>query len=183
MNGILIVNKEKNVTSHDVVNEVRKIFKTKKVGHVGTLDPISTGVLVVLIGNMTKLAPFLENDSKQYLAQIAFGLSTDTYDITGNVIQHVEKIELSEDKIDECLNQMIGVQEQTPPIYSAIKVSGKKLYEYARKQQDVIIPSRKIEVFEAKRIGPLKIIDNLLCCDVIFSVSKGQFALLFFLDY
>lgn len=175
MNGILVVNKEKNITSHDVVNQIRKIFKIKKVGHVGTLDPISTGVLVILIGNTTKLAPFLENDSKEYIAQICFGISTDTYDITGNIIEQCVDFSLSESVIDECLKEMIGVQEQTPPIYSAIKVSGKKLYEYARKQQDVEIPKRTIEVLEAKRISSLKKFDDKLCCDVQFSVSKGTY--------
>lgn len=175
MNGILVINKEKNVTSHDVVNQIRKIFKIKKVGHVGTLDPISTGVLVILIGNTTKLAPFLENDSKEYIARICFGLSTDTYDVTGNTIEESNDFILSEEQIDKCLKQMIGVQKQTPPIYSAIKVSGKKLYEYARKQQEVEIPTRTIEVFDAKRISPLKEVDNRICCDVIFNVSKGTY--------
>ena len=175
MDGILIVNKEKNVTSHDVVNQIRKIFKTKKVGHVGTLDPISTGVLVILIGNTTKLAPFLENDGKEYIARICFGISTDTYDITGNILEKVNSFNLTLDLIDEYLAKMIGIQEQIPPIYSAIKVSGKKLYEYARKQQEVEIPSRTIEVFKAERISNLVIDNDIAYCDVLFSVSKGTY--------
>ena len=175
MDGILIVNKEKNITSHDVVNQVRKIFKTKKVGHVGTLDPISTGVLVILIGNMTKLAPFLENDSKEYIARINFGMSTDTYDVTGKVLEKIKDFYLSTNLIDEHLNKMIGIQEQTPPIYSAIKVSGKKLYEYARKQQEVEIPTRTIEVFKAKRISEIIVESDSTYCDVLFAVSKGTY--------
>ena len=175
MNGILIINKEKNVTSHDVVNKVRKLLNIKKVGHVGTLDPISTGVLVVLVGGATKLAPFLENDSKEYVARICFGFSTDSYDVTGNIIEEKYNFNLNEFLLDDVLKLMKGGQKQKPPMYSAVKVFGKKLYEYARKNQDVEVPSREIEVYEAKRITNLFVNDKYTYCDVVFHVSKGTY--------
>lgn len=175
MNGILVVNKQKNVTSHDVVNQIRKIFNTKKVGHVGTLDPISTGVLVILLGNTTKLAPFLENDSKEYIARIRFGISTDSYDITGNILETKKEFTLDSHQIDSCLKQMIGVQNQKPPIYSAVKVSGKKLYEYARNNKEVEIPTREIEIYKAERISDIVVTEEEVYCDVNFYVSKGTY--------
>lgn len=174
MNGILLVNKEKNMTSHDVVNQIRKIFNTKKVGHVGTLDPISTGVLVILLGNTTKLAPFLENDSKEYIACLRFGMATDSYDITGNIIEKCDDFSLDIDQLDSFLKSLIGIQEQKPPIYSAVKVAGKKLYEYARNNKEVEIPTREIEIYKAERLSELKV-NDYTNCDVLFSVSKGTY--------
>ena len=175
MNGLLIIDKEKSVTSHDVVNQIRKIFNMKKVGHVGTLDPISTGVLVILLGNATKLAPFLENDKKEYIAKIRFGMATDTYDVTGNITEQVEVLNLTESVIDDTLSKMKGVQLQKPPIYSAIKIAGKKLYEYARSNKEVERPTREIEVYEAKRITPLILDNGFYKCDILFHVSKGTY--------
>ncbi len=174
MNGILLVNKEKNMTSHDVVNKIRRIFNIKKVGHVGTLDPISTGVLVVLLGNATKLAPFLENDSKEYIASIRFGFSTDTYDITGKIIEQYDEFLVDVDSLDNILNDIIGIQEQRPPIYSAVKVAGKKLYEYARSNKTVDIPTRQVEVYKAERISEISN-NEYTSCDVVFNVSKGTY--------
>lgn len=175
MNGVLVVNKEKGVTSHDVVNQIRRIFNIKKVGHVGTLDPISEGVLVILIGSATKIAPFLENDSKEYIARIKFGISTDTYDITGNVVKELNDFTLNVDQIDNLLNNMIGLQDQRPPIYSAVKVAGKKLYEYARSNKEVEIPVKQIEVIRAKRISEVINSNDGYYCDVLFEVSKGSY--------
>ena len=119
MDGILVVNKPKDITSHDVVNIVRRAYKTKKVGHVGTLDPIARGVLVVCVNQATKLAPFLENDSKAYECEVLLGMSTDTYDTTGKVINKKETFEITLSKIDDAINQFLGEIEQYPPIYSA----------------------------------------------------------------
>ena len=131
MNEILIVNKGNNCTSRDVVNFLCKKFGTKKIGHTGTLDPMATGVLVVLIGKYTNLVEVISAYDKTYEAEITLGLLTDTLDITGNLIKE-EKPSVSDAEIEEILKSMVGTYEQTVPIYSAVKVKGKRLYEYAR---------------------------------------------------
>lgn len=173
-NGILIVNKPTGITSHDVVSKVRKIFETKRVGHVGTLDPLASGVLVVLINDATKIAQFLENDSKTYTGTICFGIATDSFDIDGNVLID-EKCDISEKEIDECLKTFIGINEQKPPIYSAIKIDGKKLYEYARKDIEVEIPTRKVEIKRLERISPITKSDKYCYFDFMADVSKGTY--------
>ena len=141
MNGIIIVNKEKGMTSHDVVNQIRKIFQTKKVGHLGTLDPNATGILAICINDATKLVQFLVEHDKTYIARVCLK-KTDTYDLDGNIIDSakVEKIDVEE--LDTILQDFIGKQLQVPPIYSSIKVNGKKLYEYARNNEKIEILPR-----------------------------------------
>ena len=129
MNKIIVVNKSIGMTSHDVVNKIRRIFNTKRVGHTGTLDPDASGVLVVCINEATKLVQFLEHDSKEYIAEVLLGRSTDTFDKSGNTTNDVVVDLITNEEIDECLKSFIGKIEQLPPIYSAIKVNGKKLYE------------------------------------------------------
>lgn len=147
MDGIIVVNKPKGCTSHDIVYKVKKITNTK-VGHTGTLDPMATGVLPLLIGKGTLCSKYLMNHDKIYVAKIQLGKKTDTADSEGKV---VEEQVVDQDKLqnaEEILKTFLGKQEQIPPIYSAIKVKGKKLYEYARKGQRVEIEPRTIEIYD-----------------------------------
>lgn len=146
MNGIVIVNKPKDFTSRDVVNKLTPIFNTKKMGHTGTLDPIATGVLVICIGNTTKLCELLTSKYKEYIATIKLGVKTDTLDSTGTIIEKKEIPKLQKEKIKEVLDSFIGQSTQTTPIYSAVKVKGKKLYEYAREGKQVELPTREINI-------------------------------------
>ena len=154
MDGVIVVNKEKGCTSHDVVYKIKKLFGVK-VGHTGTLDPNATGVLPILVGKGTELSQFLINHDKKYIATIKLGEKTDTADVEGNVIekQEVDKNVYNEKKINEVLKGLVGKQKQVPPMYSAIKVKGKKLYEYARSGKTVDIPEREIEIYELRLIN------------------------------
>ena len=147
MNGVIIVNKPQQYTSHDVIQVLRKTLHTKKVGHCGTLDPDATGVLVVCVNKATKLVPFLTCDDKEYIATLTLGFSTDTYDASGTVVDSKPFTKIAKD-IETVLQSYIGTHLQKPPIYSAIKVNGKKLYEYARNNDSVEIPERKIEIYK-----------------------------------
>lgn len=155
MNGVILINKEKNCTSHDVVNKIKYIFN-EKVGHTGTLDPNATGLLPILIGKGTKLSYYLINHDKEYEVTLKLGERTETGDSEGNVIevQDVKNEKLEETNVKHVLNLFLGKQQQIPPMYSAIKIKGKKLYEYARKKIDVEIKPREIEIYniELKRI-------------------------------
>lgn len=137
MDGVLIIDKPVGVTSHDVVNRVRRVLKTKRVGHAGTLDPFATGVLVLLIGKATRLAQFVDKDQKEYIADIRFGYATDTGDLTGNALGEDETPEISIEDIERVLTKFRGRIRQMPPMFSAKKVGGKKLYELARKGETV----------------------------------------------
>ena len=154
MNGIIVINKEKNWTSNDVVQKIKGIFH-EKVGHTGTLDPLATGVIPILVGKGTQLSKYLINHDKEYIATIKLGYKTSTGDLEGNLIEQkdVSGDMLEEDFVNRVLKQFEGKITQIPPIYSAIKVNGKKLYEYARKAQDVEIPSRNIEIYEIELIS------------------------------
>lgn len=148
MDGILIINKPKDYTSNDIVNKVKKILNIK-VGHTGTLDPNATGVLPLLLGKGTKFSKYLINHDKKYIATLQLGIKTSTADIEGDVIEkrEVNPRIFDEKNIDNVLKTFLGKQIQTPPIYSAIKVNGKKLYEYARNNKAVEIPKRNIEIY------------------------------------
>lgn len=149
MDGLIIINKPKSYTSHDIVNVVRKKLNIKKVGHTGTLDPNATGVLPILIGTGTKISKYLVEHEKTYIATLVLGKKTDTGDSEGNVIEEDNNfINYNKEKIENVLKSFIGKQNQTPPIYSAIKVGGKKLYEYAREGKSVDIKPREIEISE-----------------------------------
>ena len=154
MDGIIIINKRKNCTSHDVVYEVRKLFG-KKVGHTGTLDPNAVGVLPILIGKGTELSQFLINHDKKYIAIVKLGVRTDTADVEGKVAEEkeVNLSYLNEKNIKRILKNMVGKQMQTPPMYSAIKVHGKKLYEYARSGKTVDVPEREIEIYDLELLN------------------------------
>mgnify|MGYP004617553115 FL=1 len=154
MDGILIVNKPKNCTSHDVVYKVKKITN-QKVGHTGTLDPMATGVLPLLIGKGTLCSKYLIEHDKIYKATIQLGKKTTTADQEGEVIeeQEIANNALEPQYVIKRLKEFLGKQIQTPPMYSAIKVNGKKLYEYARKGQNVEVPKRKIEIYEIELLN------------------------------
>ena len=154
MNGIIIINKPKNCTSHDIVYKIKKIVN-EKVGHTGTLDPNATGVLPLLIGKGTEISKYLIEHDKTYEAVIQLGEKRDTADIEGQVIQkqEVQASTLENEKVQETLKSFIGKNLQTPPIYSAIKVKGKKLYEYARKGENVKIEPREIEIYNIELIN------------------------------
>lgn len=148
MFGFLSVYKPVGKTSHDVVAYFRKLLKIKKIGHTGTLDPFAEGVLPICIGNSTRLIEYLHDD-KAYLAFVQFGKATDSYDIEGNVIFQSDKKVAKED-VEQALKKFEGDIEQLPPIYSAIKVNGKKLYEYAREGKSVEIKPRKVTIYKIK---------------------------------
>lgn len=153
MDGILPVYKERGMTSHDVVFKLRKILKTKKIGHSGTLDPNVDGVLPVAVGRATKVVDYLMASGKIYRGSITFGFATTTEDLDGEEIERLALEEpFSRQQINEALKQLTGIITQTPPMYSAVKVNGKKLYEYARAGEEVERPTRQIEVNEFKQI-------------------------------
>ena len=148
--GFLNIYKPKGMTSHDVVAKVRKILHIKQVGHTGTLDPFATGVLPIAIGKATKLIEYLDDD-KEYIATVQFGKTTDTYDLEGEVTETFDK-KVTEVEVVEALKSFEGEISQIPPIYSAIKVNGKKLYDYARAGQQVEIKSRQVKIFKIELI-------------------------------
>lgn len=150
MNGVLIVDKQKGWTSHDVVGKVRKIIGIKKVGHAGTLDPMATGVLPILIGDATKASKYLIEHDKVYRAELTLGIQKDTADEEGKILQQkeVKKEILQKKTIELILKQLVGKQEQIPPMYSSVKIKGKKLYEYAREGKKIEVPARQIEIYD-----------------------------------
>ena len=173
MNGIIIINKHKGCTSHDIVYKVKKMFN-EKVGHTGTLDPMATGVLPLLIGKGTQCSKYLINHDKIYNVTLQLGEKTDTADSEGKVIEtkEVKEKTLKKENIEKILEKFKGKQEQIPPIYSAIKVNGKKLYEYARKDQEVEIKPRKIEIYN---IELLNINEKQKQIEFQVSCSKGTY--------
>lgn len=173
MDGIIIINKPKNCTSHDVVQKAKKVF-CEKVGHTGTLDPMATGVLPLLIGKGTLCSKYLINHDKTYKVQLTLGVKTDTADSEGNIIEEkkVPQEAFQKEKIEEVLETFLGEQKQMPPMYSAIKVKGKKLYEYARKGQAIEVQPRTIEIYEIKL---LKINQQEKQIDFQVACSKGTY--------
>lgn len=151
-NGILIINKPSGYTSRDIVNIISKKLKTKKVGHTGTLDPLASGVLVLTINRYTKLGELLTSLDKEYIAEIKLGLKTDTLDITGKVLE-TKSFNITREEIEKVLKNFIGNYEMEVPIYSAIKVKGKKLYEYARSGEEVKLPIKNVEIKELELIS------------------------------
>jgi len=169
MNGLIVVNKQKGFTSRDVVNIIGKTLGTKKVGHTGTLDPIAEGVLVCVVGKCTKLCDILVSDEKEYIATMQFGILTDTLDNTGKVLKTCEKI-ITIEQVKQAFKNFNGEYEQVVPIYSAVKIDGKKLYEYARDNIDIELPKRKVNI---KKLEIIDFKDNVLTFKTL--VSKGTF--------
>jgi len=154
MDCIILINKPKGCTSHDVVYKVKKILN-EKVGHTGTLDPNATGVLPLLVGKATQISKYLINHDKTYEAVLKLGIKTDTADIEGNILEEreVSKEILQKSNIEKVLKEFIGKQAQLPPMYSSIKVNGKKLYEYARKGEKIEVQSRNIEIYQMELLN------------------------------
>ena len=177
MDGILVVDKPKGPTSRDIVNQVSKILGTKKAGHTGTLDPIATGVLVLTIGKGTKLTEMLQASTKEYIATATFGIETDTLDTEGTIIKE-EPVTITKEDVKRALKEMEETYEQEVPIYSAIKVNGKKLYEHARKNEQVEeLPKRTVTIYETKF---LSFEENQATFRVV--VSKGTYIRSFIRD-
>lgn len=153
MNGIIIINKPKGLTSNDVVQKVRKIYGIKQVGHCGTLDPLATGVLPIMIGQATKISKYLVEHNKTYIATIKLGEKTETGDCEGKIIETKNVETYTKKEVQSILNSFLGETMQIPPMYSAIKVNGKKLYEYAREGTKIDIEPRKIIIYEIELIS------------------------------
>lgn len=175
--GILPIYKQRGITSHDVVFKARKILKMKKIGHAGTLDPEVDGVLLLLLGGATKVSDYAMDLGKSYRAEVCLGIKTITEDLTGEVLEESNIDDIDIDKIKDILQTLIGEIEQTPPIYSAVKVKGKKLYEYARAGKfDVEIPSRKVNIYDVEFIeGSDYYKDNKFYFSINISCGKGTY--------
>ena len=175
--GILPIYKQRGITSHDVVFKARKILKMKKIGHAGTLDPEVDGVLLLLLGGATKVSDYAMDLGKSYCAEVCLGIKTTTEDLTGEVLEECNVSDIDINKIKDVLQTLIGEIEQTPPIYSAVKVKGKKLYEYARAGKfDVKIPSRKVNIYNVEFIeGSDYYRDNKFYFSINISCGKGTY--------
>lgn len=168
-NGIIIVNKEEGISSFTVVSRIRRLFGADKAGHTGTLDPMATGVLPVLLGRAVKASEYMLSSDKHYVATLMLGLTTDTEDITGCVLTECDRIP-SEDEVLSAIHSMLGTSEQTPPMYSALKVGGRKLYELAREGKEIDRAPREITVYgiEAMRLSEREYEIDVKC-------SKGTY--------
>lgn len=169
MQGAIIVNKAPDMTSRDVINILNKKFNTKSIGHTGTLDPIAEGVLVCLIGKYTKLTDILINHDKEYIASFKLGILTDTLDITGKILKE-EKINLTKEEIQKTILSFKGTYNQEVPIYSAVKINGKKLYEYARNNEEITLPKREVNIYDIELLNIDKDIITIKT-----KVSKGTY--------
>lgn len=171
MDGILIINKPKGYTSHDVVNVIRKKLNVKKVGHTGTLDPNATGVLPILVGQATKVSKYLIEHDKTYVAKLKLGEKTNTGDVEGEIVEKKDvPTNLHEEYVLEVLKKFTGKQKQTPPVYSAIKVNGKKAYEYARENKEIKLEAREIEIY---KLDLIQFKENEITFEV--ECSKGTY--------
>ena len=174
MKGIIVINKPKDYTSRDIVNIVSKKLNTKKVGHTGTLDPLATGVLVLPIGKALKVSELLTSNTKEYIAEVILGYETDMLDITGTEIKR-NIPSVTKEELLKVLKSYIGKYNQEVPLYSAVKVGGKKLYEYARSGTPVIPPSKEVEVYSLELISDLKHIKGAVEFTIRCEVSKGTY--------
>ena len=174
MNGIIIIDKPVGYTSRDVVNELCRIFNTKKVGHCGTLDPGASGVLVICIGKSLKVCELLTNHDKEYIAGITLGIETDTLDMDGKIIND-EAVNINDDDIINAVNSFIGKYDQEVPKYSAVKVNGRKLYEYARDNIDIALPKRSVEIYNISIIDNIVHENGKISFKIKCSVSKGTY--------
>lgn len=147
MNGVINVYKEKGYTSHDVVARLRGILKQKKIGHTGTLDPEAEGVLPVCLGSGTKLCDMLTDKRKEYIAELVFGVTTDTQDMTGMILSEKE-VDITQEEAERAIQSFLGEYDQLPPMYSACKVNGKRLYELAREGKEVERKPRRVTIYE-----------------------------------
>lgn len=176
MEGVLLLNKPVGMTSHDCVAKMRKLAKTKKVGHTGTLDPDVTGVLPICLGRATKIVEYLTASSKTYEAEVTIGISTTTEDASGEIVEQRNVTSpLSKLQVEQVLNSMLGQIEQVPPMYSAVKVKGSKLYEYARAGIEVERPVRQITITDICLLGDVTNTDSLSKFKFRVTCSKGTY--------
>lgn len=174
MNGILIVNKEAGYTSRDIVNLIGKKFNTRKVGHTGTLDPSATGVLVVCIGKALKVCELLTSNEKEYIAEVTLGIETDTLDMDGSILS-IEVVDIEGDKIREAVDSFKGIYLQEVPKYSAVKVNGRKLYEYARQGIEVKLPRKEVNIADIEIADKIEYKDGKVYFKIKCTVSKGTY--------
>ncbi len=173
MDGIVIIDKESGYTSRDVVNIVGKTFKTKKVGHTGTLDPLATGVLVICVNKATKLVELLTSLDKEYIADFTMGIDTDTLDSEGNILSE-EDNHYTKEEIEFALKEMVKTYKQEVPKYSAVKVNGRKLYEYARNNEEVVLPKHEVTIYSLELLD-INYQNNKTNIKVKAHVSKGTY--------
>ncbi len=176
MEGIIPLFKERGMTSHDCVFKLRKILGTKKVGHTGTLDPEVEGVLPICVGRATKLAEYITDEGKEYVATVSLGTSTTTEDATGEVVLKKElQTAISEEKLVDVLAKLTGDIEQVPPMYSAVKVNGKKLYEYARAGETVERPKRIVQIYALERLDSGELTAENATFQIRIACGKGTY--------
>ena len=176
MNGIINLKKEAGMTSHDAVFKLRKILGTKKIGHGGTLDPDVVGVLPIAVGKATRMVEFMQDEGKVYEGEITLGYSTTTEDASGEVVAETPVLApLDEKLVDEAIASLTGTITQVPPMYSAVKVNGRKLYEYARAGQEVERPERQVTIYSFERTSPISYVENLARFSFRVKCSKGTY--------
>lgn len=173
MHGVLLVDKPPGITSFQAVHRIKRALGGAKTGHSGTLDPMATGLLVVLTGEATKIAPYLVEEPKEYAAVMRLGVSTDTYDLDGEVLEE-KAVEVDDSRIVSVLGEMRGRQQQVPPPYSAVKVQGKPLYKYAREGREVVARAREIEVFRLE-VGEIRRTPDLCEVECVIACSRGTY--------
>ena len=176
MNGIINLKKETGMTSHDAVFKLRKILGTKKIGHGGTLDPDVVGVLPIAVGKATRMVEFMQDEGKVYEGEITLGYSTTTEDASGEVVAETPVLsQLDEKLVDETIASLTGPITQIPPMYSAVKVNGRKLYEYARAGQEVERPERQVTIYSFERTSPISYDEKLARFTFRVKCSKGTY--------
>lgn len=174
MDGIVVINKKLGYTSRDVVNEVEKILGTKKIGHTGTLDPMASGVLVLCVGKALKVCEMLTNHDKEYIAGVTLGIETDTLDMDGSILS-TEVVDIDKEKILKVVNSFKKSYIQEVPKYSAVKVNGRKLYEYARSGINVELPKKEVSIKEIELIDGIEYKNGLVYFSIRCVVSKGTY--------
>ncbi|NQL61507.1 tRNA pseudouridine(55) synthase TruB [Streptococcus suis] len=172
MSGIINLKKEAGMTSHDAVFKLRKILQEKKIGHGGTLDPDVTGVLPIAVGKATRMIEFMQEEGKVYEGEITIGYSTTTEDASGETLETTPVLEIAEQAVDEAMASFVGRITQIPPMYSAVKVNGRKLYEYARAGEQVERPQRQVDIYSFERTSPIQLSDG--CARFTFRVKCGK---------
>lgn len=173
-NGILIVNKPSGITSRDVVNIVGKTLNTKKVGHTGTLDPMATGVLVLCLGNALKVCEIITANDKEYIAKVILGIETETLDTTSPII-NTKKTNITKEEIEKVLNSFKGSYLQEVPKYSAVKINGKKLYEYAREGKEIELPKKMVTIYDIQLVSDITYYNDTTSFYIKTTVSKGTY--------
>ena len=173
-NGVLIVNKPSGITSRDVVNIVGKTLNTKKVGHTGTLDPMATGVLVLCLGNALKVCELITANDKEYIAKVILGIETETLDTTSPII-NTKKTNITKEEIEKILNSFKGSYLQEVPKYSAVKINGKKLYEYAREGKEIELPKKMVTIYDIQLVSDITYYNDTTSFYIKTTVSKGTY--------